>query len=653
MPNCWIWKEPYVALCINKRTNANQLPAYAEEFRIVRRNKGLPVSRVLGPSPSDSLRRVQTTTASSPESYNRAAMQRANTSTASGLQSNPRRVSAAASVPVHRTAQTFTRPAEEDGEEAPPPYARMDPEPDSTRLLQDRLAAEALQPPVDREAPPQAPPPATPPPNETATTESNTAHAPPERVPSDPELRRIWEESQFEEAARLSRVAERERLELEEVMNLSLVEAETRAEAGGSGVYNGASGTNGFGASASSSAPAETSRTSTPRSGGHQTPQDGGTEDFMTPSYESHHYDTLHPGNTASAQRNLEAEHKADVLAATRTGTVMQSRNPFLSPAEHQRQDSNDEPLLSFDEPEVPDHSAQTSNTPSGYSLPQTPQQRQSFSHLSTPTQSLLPQSAHGSPSGSSGSVQPQGQSPRQSKPLPSPPGRPLPQLSSQTPSSGTGNQEGFAPPMGPPPSHFRLPTSSDASGTPTRQMFSPTTGQPQPPLPPRPSGLPASLYPGAAEPTQQNQSGQQGASVPQQQQQQQQQQQRQQNSSSTRTSLDLPQHSFDLASAPPPLPSRRDTRTETTQDPLDVLKQYDTVFLSTSLRLSVFPALPRLCRHTLMLVNDSATMAGDKWDQVMNVIVGVAETAAKYDEDGVDVYFLNSKRVGKELKVR
>jgi hypothetical protein len=44
--------------------------------------------------------------------------------------------------------------------------------------------------------------------------------------------------------------------------------------------------------------------------------------------------------------------------------------------------------------------------------------------------------------------------------------------------------------------------------------------------------------------------------------------------------------------------------------------------------------------------------MAGDKWEQVMNVIVGVAELAAKYDEDGVDVYFLNSKRVGKELHV-
>jgi hypothetical protein len=30
---------------------------------------------------------------------------------------------------------------------------------------------------------------------------------------------------------------------------------------------------------------------------------------------------------------------------------------------------------------------------------------------------------------------------------------------------------------------------------------------------------------------------------------------------------------------------------------------------------------------------------------------MGVAETAAPYDDQGVDVYFLNSKRVGKELR--
>ena len=44
--------------------------------------------------------------------------------------------------------------------------------------------------------------------------------------------------------------------------------------------------------------------------------------------------------------------------------------------------------------------------------------------------------------------------------------------------------------------------------------------------------------------------------------------------------------------------------------------------------------------------------MAGDRWETVKSSIIGVAEIAAEYDEDGVDVYFLNSKRVGKELKV-
>jgi len=30
---------------------------------------------------------------------------------------------------------------------------------------------------------------------------------------------------------------------------------------------------------------------------------------------------------------------------------------------------------------------------------------------------------------------------------------------------------------------------------------------------------------------------------------------------------------------------------------------------------------------------------------------MGVAETAARYDDQGVDIYFINSKRVGKELR--
>lgn len=44
--------------------------------------------------------------------------------------------------------------------------------------------------------------------------------------------------------------------------------------------------------------------------------------------------------------------------------------------------------------------------------------------------------------------------------------------------------------------------------------------------------------------------------------------------------------------------------------------------------------------------------MDGHLWAQAKNALMAVAEIAAQYDEDGVDIYFLNSKRVGKELKV-
>lgn len=43
--------------------------------------------------------------------------------------------------------------------------------------------------------------------------------------------------------------------------------------------------------------------------------------------------------------------------------------------------------------------------------------------------------------------------------------------------------------------------------------------------------------------------------------------------------------------------------------------------------------------------------MAGERWNQARQALMGVAEMAAPYDEHGVDVYFLNSKRVGKELR--
>lgn len=50
--------------------------------------------------------------------------------------------------------------------------------------------------------------------------------------------------------------------------------------------------------------------------------------------------------------------------------------------------------------------------------------------------------------------------------------------------------------------------------------------------------------------------------------------------------------------------------------------------------------------------MDDSASMTGERWNQAKNALIRVAEIAATYDENGIDIYFINSKRVGKEIKV-
>jgi uncharacterized protein with von Willebrand factor type A (vWA) domain len=52
----------------------------------------------------------------------------------------------------------------------------------------------------------------------------------------------------------------------------------------------------------------------------------------------------------------------------------------------------------------------------------------------------------------------------------------------------------------------------------------------------------------------------------------------------------------------------------------------------------------------TVFLVDDSTSMKGERWEQAKTAIMGVVAQAVRYDEDGIDVYFLNSKRVGKGL---
>jgi hypothetical protein len=64
-------------------------------------------------------------------------------------------------------------------------------------------------------------------------------------------------------------------------------------------------------------------------------------------------------------------------------------------------------------------------------------------------------------------------------------------------------------------------------------------------------------------------------------------------------------------------------------EDPLETLHDFDTVFL----------------------VDDSTSMAGERWEKARAALMEVAEIAARYDQDGVDIYFINSKRVGKQLK--
>ena len=44
--------------------------------------------------------------------------------------------------------------------------------------------------------------------------------------------------------------------------------------------------------------------------------------------------------------------------------------------------------------------------------------------------------------------------------------------------------------------------------------------------------------------------------------------------------------------------------------------------------------------------------MAGERWEEAKASLKGVADIAAQYDDDGIDIYFLNSKRVGTELRV-
>lgn len=53
-----------------------------------------------------------------------------------------------------------------------------------------------------------------------------------------------------------------------------------------------------------------------------------------------------------------------------------------------------------------------------------------------------------------------------------------------------------------------------------------------------------------------------------------------------------------------------------------------------------------------VFLVDDSGSMYGNRWGEAGRALAGVARIAAQYDNNGIDVYFLNSPEKASGLTV-
>ncbi|CAE7150734.1 unnamed protein product [Rhizoctonia solani] len=81
----------------------------------------------------------------------------------------------------------------------------------------------------------------------------------------------------------------------------------------------------------------------------------------------------------------------------------------------------------------------------------------------------------------------------------------------------------------------------------------------------------------------------------------------------------------WDRVHTPVVVSSRRGSK----EDPLEMLRRYKTV----------------------MIVDDSSSMEGSSWIEAREALAGLADAAAKYDQEGIDVHFLNDPRVGTNMK--
>ncbi|KAL0577457.1 hypothetical protein V5O48_004526 [Marasmius crinis-equi] len=73
----------------------------------------------------------------------------------------------------------------------------------------------------------------------------------------------------------------------------------------------------------------------------------------------------------------------------------------------------------------------------------------------------------------------------------------------------------------------------------------------------------------------------------------------------------------------------RKPMRQRTLDDVLSTLTKYDTI----------------------IIVDDSSSMIGARWDEARKALGQLADLAGKFDADGIDIYFLNDQREGRGVK--
>ncbi|KAG8703156.1 hypothetical protein FRC09_004320 [Ceratobasidium sp. 395] len=62
--------------------------------------------------------------------------------------------------------------------------------------------------------------------------------------------------------------------------------------------------------------------------------------------------------------------------------------------------------------------------------------------------------------------------------------------------------------------------------------------------------------------------------------------------------------------------------------------------------------ALEQLMKYdTQFLIDDSGSMAGSRWIEARDALMGIAKEALQHDADGIEVYFLNAEQKGKTVR--